>query len=222
LQIRVFFSIFSYNFIKGNPLTCLSQPNSIVLNADFAKTLFGKVNPIGKIITRNNKLPLIVTGVVDHIPANETYQFDYVMPYVIFESENSWAKNANWGSNFCQTYVQLKDQHSLVPANSILKGMVNKYQNGDKNQLFLFPFAKFHLYDKFENGESVGGSIDQIHLFEVLSLCILLIACVNFMNLSTARSAERAKEVGIRKAIGARDKDIIGQFLSESVVLCVI
>lgn len=214
-----FFSIFSYHFIKGNAATALAQPNSIVITTDLAKTFFGNKNPMGKIITRNNKLPLMVTGVIDHIPANESYQFDYVIPYVQFEADQPWAKNAGWGSNFCQTFVQLKDAGSLNRANAVMAPMVGKHADGDKNQLFLFPVSKFHLYEKFDNGKSVGGTIDQMHLFEILALCILLIACVNFMNLSTARSEERAKEVGIRKAIGSNRSSLIWQFITESLIL---
>lgn len=214
-----FFSIFSYHFIKGNAATALAQPNSIVITTDLAKTFFGDKNPMGKIITRNNKLPLMVTGVIDHIPANESYQFDYVIPYVQFEADQPWAKNAGWGSNFCQTFVQLKDAGSLNRANAVMAPMVGKHADGDKNQLFLFPVSKFHLYEKFDNGKSVGGTIDQMHLFEILALCILLIACVNFMNLSTARSEERAKEVGIRKAIGSNRSSLIWQFITESLIL---
>lgn len=214
-----FFSIFSYHFIKGNAATALAQPNSIVITTDLAKTFFGDKDPMGKIITRNNKLPLMVTGVIDHIPANESYQFDYVIPYVQFEADQPWAKNAGWGSNFCQTFVQLKDAGSLNRANAVMAPMVGKHADGDKNQLFLFPVSKFHLYEKFDNGKSVGGTIDQMHLFEILALCILLIACVNFMNLSTARSEERAKEVGIRKAIGSNRSSLIWQFITESLIL---
>jgi putative ABC transport system permease protein len=216
-----FFSIFSYNFIKGDAVGCLTQINSIVITQDLAKTLFGDSDPMGKIISRNNKVPLIVTGVIDNIPANESYQFDFVIPYAQFEVEQPWAKNLNWGSNFCQTYVQLKDAASLNRANAILALIIAKHADGEKNQLFLFPVAKFHLYDKFDNGKSAGGTIDQIHLFEILALCILLIACVNFMNLSTARSEERAKEVGIRKAIGSGRKLLIWQFIIESLMLSI-
>lgn len=214
-----FFSIFSYHFMKGSAAKSLVQPNSIVITTDLAQTLFADKDPMGKIITRNNKQPLMVTGVIDRVPANQSYQFDYVIPYVQFEVDQPWAKNADWGSNFCQTYVQLNNAGSLNRANAIMAGMVGRHADGDKNQLFLFPFSKYHLYEKFDNGKSVGGTIDQMHLFEILALCILLIACVNFMNLSTARSEERAKEVGIRKAIGSNRSSLIWQFITESLIL---
>ena len=214
-----FFSIFSYNFVKGNPASALTQPNSVVITRDLAKTLFGDDDPMGKIVMRNSKSPMMVSGVIDNIPANQSYQFDYVIPYIQFEAAMPWAKNAGWGSNFCQTFVQLKDAGSLTRANSIMLPIVSKHSEGNKNQLFLFPFAKYHLYGKFENGKNAGGMIEQIHIFEILALCILLIACVNFMNLSTARSEERAREVGIRKAIGSNRLSLIWQFITESLIL---
>jgi putative ABC transport system permease protein len=217
-----FMSIFSYHFIEGNPANALKQPNSIVITKTLAQTIFGSQDAMGKTILRNNKLPLIVSGIIDDVPANATFQFDFVIPWVLFEEENSWAKNANWGSNFARTIVQLKSPADLTRANNNLKTIISRHSDGNKNQVFLFPFSKLHLYSKFENGKSVGGLIEQIHLFEILALCILLIACVNFMNLSTARSEERAKEVGIRKAIGSSRKSLISQFITESLILSFI
>jgi putative ABC transport system permease protein len=217
-----FFSMFSYHFIKGNPVKALLQPNSIVITAGLANTVFGSKDPIGKTIIRNNELPLTVTGVIDNVPVNSSFKFDFVIPWVLFENANSWTRGDNWGNNYATTYVQLKDPSYLSRANAIMKPMIGKHSDGNKNEVFLFPLAKLHLYSNFENGKSVGGLIDQIHLFEILALCILLIACVNFMNLSTARSEERAKEVGIRKAIGSGRTSLIIQFIVESLILSFI
>jgi len=217
-----FFSMFSYHFIKGNALIALTQPNSIVITANLAKTLFGDADPMNKIVKRNNNSLMTITGVIDNIPANESNQFDFVMPFVQFENDNVWAKTLDWGSNFCQTYIQLKNASSLSRANAILKSIVARHNTGNTNEFFLFPFSKSHLYEKFENGKSVGGSINQIHYFEALALCILFIACINFMNLSTARSEERAKEVGIRKAIGSGRVSLMWQFIIESLILSFI
>jgi len=214
-----FFSMFSYHFIAGDPVSALTRPNSIVITKELAQTVFGNTDPMGKTITRNNQLPLIVTGIIDNVPVNSSFQFDFVIPWVLFENANAWTKNADWGSNFARTYVQLKDPSSFGKVNNILKSIIAKHSDGNKNQIFLFPLSKQHLYSKFENGKSVGGLIDQIHIFEILALCILLIACVNFMNLSTARSEERAKEVGIRKAIGSGRRSLIAQFITESLLL---
>jgi len=217
-----YFTIFSYHFIEGDPAKALTETNAIVITKDLAQTLFGNQDALNKIITRNNSMPMLVSGVIDNVPANASFKFDYVIPYVQFENANAWAKTSDWGSNYDRTIVQLKDAASLNRANHILAGMVGRHATGDKNQLFLFPFAKLHLYEKFENGKSVGGTIDQVHLFEVLALCILLIACVNFMNLSTARSEERAKEVGIRKALGSGRRMLVAQFITESFILSFI
>jgi putative ABC transport system permease protein len=211
--------IFSYHFIEGNASSALTRPNSIVITKDLAQTLFGNQDAMGKVVTRNNRSPLQVTGVIDNVPANATYQFDFMIPWTIFEGENPWVTNTDWGSNYARTFVQLKDPSDLAQANKVMKGMVARHSKDNKNELFLFPLSKVHLYSTFENGKSVGGMISQVHLFEILALCILLVACVNFMNLSTARSEERAREVGIRKAIGSSRKLIIGQFIIESMIL---
>ena len=217
-----FFSIFSYHFIEGNAASALAQPNSIVITKDLAQTLFGNQDAMNKIVIRNNKMPMMVTGVIDNIPVNESYQFDFVMPYSIFESENAWVRTSDWGNNFCQTYVQLKDPSAFNRANKILGTTVKRHASDSKEQLFLYPFAKFHLYSEFKDGKPFGGLIEQIHLFEILAFCILLVACVNFMNLSTARSGERAKEVGIRKAIGSGRGSLVSQFMAESLIISFI
>jgi len=214
-----YLSIFSYHFAEGNAASALNRPNSIVITKELAETLFGSADAMGKTVMRNNTTPLIVTGVIDNVPVNASFQFDFIIPWVIFENENSWAKNADWGSNYARTVVQLKDPSYLVQANRVMKGMVGRHAPGDKNELFLFPYSNLHLHSKFENGKSTGGLIDQIHLFGILALCILLVACVNFMNLSTARSEERAREVGIRKAIGSSRKMLIAQFITESMMI---
>ena len=217
-----FFNIFSYHFIKGSAASALKLPNSIVITQSLAKTLFGNEDPMNKVVKRNNQLPLTVTGVIDDVPANASFKFEFVLPWIMFEDSNAWAKNSDWGSNYARTIVQLKNPEALAHANSILKNMVGRHNDGNKNELFLFPFAKMHLYTDFENGKVTGGMIDQIHLFITLAICILLIACVNFMNLSTARSEERAKEVGIRKAIGSGRGSLISQFMIESVILSLL
>jgi putative ABC transport system permease protein len=217
-----YFSIFSYHFIKGDPAKALVQPNSIVITQDLAKTLFGDKDAMNKVVSFNSNIPLMVTGIIENMPANTSFKFDYAIPYAQYENANAWTKQSGWGSNFCRTVVLLKDPSGFARANNILSSIVGKHDQGNKNQLFLFPFTKLHLYNKFENGKSTGGEIEQIHLFEILAACILLIACVNFMNLSTARSEERAKEVGIRKAIGSGRGPLIKQFIIESLILSFI
>jgi putative ABC transport system permease protein len=135
------------------------------------------------------------------------------------EKLNAWVKDATWGSNFCLTLMQLKDNKYLDNARHQIKGIYKRNWKNSENEGLMHPLSKWHLYDKFENGKSVGGKIDQVRIFIVLAFCILLIACVNFMNLSTARSEKRSREVGVRKAIGSSRKSLIGQFIMESMIL---
>jgi putative ABC transport system permease protein len=214
-----FFSMFSYHFIEGNADNALAKPNSIVITKRLSEILFGSTDPMNKLVLRNNKTSLMVTGVIDNLPPNTTFQFDYVLPWSTIESENDFVKTAGWGSTFCQTLVQLKNTSGFNTANLGIRKMINSHHSEDKGETMLFPFSKTHLYSKFENGKSVGGLIDQIYLFVILALCILLIACFNFMNLSTARAGERVKEVGIRKVIGSDRWSLIWQFTVESLIL---
>jgi putative ABC transport system permease protein len=215
----VFFKMMSYHFVKGNAATALLQPNSIVITQQLAGILFGDADPINKVIKRNDKTELMVTGIIENVPVNSTFQFDFILPWKVFESESPDIKNYGWDSNFCNTLVQLKGPQYLSHADALVRKMINSRQNNYKAEAWLFPLAKLHLYSSFENGKSVGGMIDQMQLFLILAFCILLIACVNFMNLSTARSEERAKEVGIRKAIGSTQGSLMWQFITESIML---
>lgn len=216
-----YFSIFNYKFLEGDAAKALAQPNSIVITQELATALFGKEGALNKIIKRNDKTPLTVTGVVENPAPNTSFQFDYLLPWAVFENEVSWAKTSGWNSNFCRTFVKLKDVKYFSQADGVVRKLIANNNNGDKASAMLFPYGDIHLHSTFENGRSVGGMISQMHIFEILAFCILLIACVNFMNLSTARSEERAREVGIRKAIGSGRKMLIWQFISESVLLCV-
>lgn len=214
-----FIRILNYKFLKGNPNTVLKNVNSIILTKTLSEKLFGNEDPINKTLKLDNADPLIVEGVIEDVPANSSIQFQYLITWSLFEKREPWARESNWGNNMCLTLVQLKNQTALEQANSQIKDI---YQRNNKNatgKALLFPLDKWHLYDDFENGKSVGGKIDQLKIFILLAICILMIACVNFMNLSTANSEKRAKEVGVRKAIGSTRKSLIGQFLLESLIL---
>lgn len=217
-----YFFMFSFRFINGNAEKSLLQPNSIVITENTAKTIFGNSNPIGKIIKFNKTNDLIVSGVISNIPVNSSQQFDCVVPWSFYETINPGIKNAGWSSNICQTYVELKNGADFAKADNIIRQMMNKNQKYFKAEDMLFPLAKSHLYTEFENGKPKGGLIDQIYLFIYLAICLLLVACANFINLSTARSAERAKEIGVRKVIGASKTNLIIQFITESFLLTLV
>jgi len=217
-----FFQIFDYKVLKGNPATFLKSPQSVVLTETLAKSLFGDEDPLGKSLKFDNTEALKVEGVIADVPKNSTNQFEYMMSWNLFEKLNPWSLQSNWGGNFCHTFIQLDDNRFYEQADTQLRGMIKANNDKSNNEPFMHPVAKYHLYDNFEGGKSVGGKIDQLRIFMLLAFCILIIACVNFMNLSTARSEKRAKEVGVRKSIGSSRKDLIGQFLMESVLISML
>ena len=217
-----FLKILDYNFLKGEANQSLQNINTVIITNSLAGKLFGKENPINKIVKLNNTEALKVEGVIADLPENSSIKFDYIMPWKLFEKGEPWIKKQGWGSNFCLTMVQLQSSSSLDEVNASVKNFYTQNDSGITNELFFHPLSKWHLYNDFENGKSVGGKIDQLKIFLLLAICILLIACVNFMNLSTARSEKRAKEVGIRKAIGSTRKALISQFILESTLLSLI
>lgn len=217
-----FLKILDYKFIQGNPDQVLKDVNTIILTRSLAEKLFGKEDPINKTIKLDNQEVLKVEAVIDDVPANVSVRFEYLMPWALFEKIQPWVKGINWGSNMCLTIVQLKDNSFFSRANAEMKGIYKRNDKDNTAEALLHPLTKWHLYSDFYNGKSVGGKIERLRIFLLLAFCILLMACVNFMNLSTARSERRAKEVGIRKAIGAGRKSLIAQFLFESVCITLI
>lgn len=215
-----FLKIFDYHFIYGSADNALNDPNSALITAGTAKKLFGNENPLGKTIKYDNRKLLKVTGVIEDLPKNETNQFDVLQTWAFYEQENPQQKD-NWGMS-CMTVLQLKDNSSFSATDASLRKLLASHIKYDNREAFLFPYAKFHLYDQFENGKNAGGQIDQIRLFVFLALCVLLIACINYMNLSTARSEKRGREVGVRKALGSTKLNLMSQFILESLLLSFI
>ena len=220
-----FLQIFSFPLIEGNPETVLNNAHSIVLTQQLAIKLFGKnEDAIGKIIRINNTDNLTVTGVLKDLPNNTEFDFEYLMPWSYLREkggdDNSWA---NTGT---KTYVLLKPNATLASVAPKIKMIQQKYFDNAKEmkwQVFLYPISHWHLYSNFENGyESNSGRITFVKLFAIIAAFILLIACINFMNLSTARSEKRAKEIGIRKVAGAQRFSLITQFIVESILLAFI
>ncbi|MEA5459151.1 ABC transporter permease [Arcicella sp. LKC2W] len=217
--------MFSLNVLKGDKKP-LKEPYSIVLTDEFAQILFGQQNPIGKVLKMDNQVDLKVTAVVEKQPKNASYQFDYLMPWHLQEKINPDIQFNTWGNNSFQVFVQLKG--NVNPENTIaqIKNVVLSHFKGDKLMensvkpaVFIHPMAKWRLYNEFTDGINTGGFIKYVRLFGIFGLIVLVIACINFMNLSTARSEKRAKEVGVRKAMGSGREQLIGQFLSESLLI---
>ena len=222
--------MFSIKILEGdkNPL---HDPYSIVLTSETAKVLFGKDNPIGKIVKFDNNYNLKVTAVVEKQPKNSSISYEYLIPFQLQEIIYSWIKlyhKPNWGNNSWQIYAQLNDNATAASMNAKIKNVVLSHFTDDntlnhvKPEVFIHPMSKWRLYSDFENGKNTGGFIKYVIMFGILGLIVLIIACINFMNLSTARSEKRAKEVGVRKAVGSGKNQLVSQFLSESLLISVL
>ncbi|WP_156307432.1 ABC transporter permease [Sphingobacterium endophyticum] len=201
-----FIELFDFHIIEGAKDHALSEPNSIVITEGLAKSIFGNDNPIGKMVLIKNETPYKVTAVMEDLPIYTDFDFKYLKP---IDLERSKSLNT-WNNNSLITYVSLKPQTDVDAFNEKIKSLVTKNEGYLKwTSVFLYPMSKVHLYSEFENGVVAGGRIDRVRLVGGIGLLILLIACINFMNLSTARSQKRSKEVGVRKVIGAKKKTLI-------------
>ena len=212
-------NVFDYTFISGDRKTALAAPNNVVITESTAKILFGTTDVLNKAVRFENKMNLKITGVIKDLPGNTSVYFDFLMPWSLYETQLDWVKNPQWTNFNWTTVVRLDPSTDIEAFNKEIKGVMDKYNPGSRYYASVFPLSKLHLYDNFVNGKSIGGKIEQVRLFMGLAIGILLIACVNFMNMATAKSERRAKEVGIKKTIGATRGSLISQFLMESLVL---
>jgi putative ABC transport system permease protein len=205
----------------------LKDPHSILLSASTAKTFFGATDPLNQMMRVGRRTDVKVTGVYEDLPGNTSFKnVEYMLPWDLWISINPWLKEMDdpWSGNFTQTFVQLNDQANFDVVSDKIKDMkLNKVKAAadlnQKPEVFLQPMSKWHLYSEFKNGKNTGGRIQFIWLFGTIGVFVLLLACINFMNLSTARSEKRAKEVGIRKSMGSLKEQLIAQFFSESILL---
>jgi len=215
-----FLKIFSYPLLQGNPDNALSSPRSIVLTESFARKLFANEEAMGKVIRIDSNSNFKVTGIMKDLPNNTEFQFEYLLPWS-YMKEVGW-ENYSWDNNEMTTIVLLKPGVSEKMANDRFRDAIKKYSPGSKKEVFVHPITKWRLWSRFENGKIVGGGIESVRLFGMLAGFILLIACINYMNLSTARSVKRAREVGIRKVVGAGRFSIMLRFLGESIIISLI
>ncbi|SNY94920.1 ABC transporter permease [Flagellimonas pacifica] len=203
----------------------LREMHSIMLSESISNALFGTEDPIGKVVKVANKHDVMVTGVYKDIPFNNSFaDTGYIIPWEGYVASNEWVKNSedHWGNNSFQMFVQLADNVNMDKVSATIKD-VKKTLDEDtaeyNPQLFLFPMKDWYLRGNFKNGKQVGGRIKYVWLFGIIGAFVLLLACINFMNLSTARSEKRSKEVGIRKSIGSQRGQLIYQFLGESFLV---
>ncbi|AYB29997.1 ABC transporter permease [Chryseolinea soli] len=203
----------------------LRDPNSILLSRSTARALFGDQDPINALMKVDNSLDVKVTGVYEDIPASNFDGLTFIVPWELYTIAQPWVKNVRdkWDTNSFQCFVQIADLADMTSlSKKIIHAKYNRVDPDDKKfnaEIFLHPMKDWHLHSQWENGVATGGLIEYVWLFGIIGTFVLLLACINFMNLSTARSEQRGKEVGIRKSIGSLRKQLITQFLSESFLV---
>ncbi len=216
--------LLSLHMLEGSE-AAFKQPSSILLSHSMAKGLFANANPLGKLVKIDNEINERVAGVYEDLPENTTlHDMAFIAP---FRDLTSWVKGNenNWGDGSFQIFVQLAAHSGMTAVSTKIKyaklNKVNKDQAKYQGELFLQPMHNWHLYSEFKDGHNIGGGIQYVWMFGLIGVFVLLLACINFMNLSTARSEKRAKEVGIRKSIGSLRSQLIGQFFGESLLMAI-
>ncbi len=215
-----FLDIFSLRFVEGSAKNALSRPDAIVLTQRTATAIFGKnTTALNRILRIDNAYNFTVTGVIADLPNNITFGFDWLLPFERFQlgqEDMSWAKE--YGNNFADTFVELAPEADFKAVDAKVQKILPAKTEDANTYAFLHSLKDWHLRSEFKGGKIVGGQITFVRLFSIIALVILLIACINFMNLSTARSEKRAKEVGIRKVLGSGKNRLISQFIAEALI----
>ncbi len=215
-----FFKLFSYEMLEGKKDQVLSDKKSIVISESIARALFGTTeNALGKIIEWQHEKQYQVSGIFRDLTSLSSVQFDFVLTFEGFLDDNQWA--TTWFNTAPQTFVLLKEGTDIQQLNARLVNFVIEKTNGaaGHRKPFVTRYSDAYLYSHYENGRQSGGRIEYVKLFSIIAIFILLIACINFMNLSTARASQRTKEIGIKKTLGAHRFTLIGQYLSESILM---
>lgn len=220
-----FLEMFEFKLLKGDATQVMDDPKSIVITESTAKALFGDEDPINQVIRVDNEHELKVTGLLKDIPTNSSFEFDFLMTWKYREQTNEWVRRntTNWGNYSFQVFAELNDpaNHTAVE-NSVHMMLQEHGEKETKPEYFLYPLLRWRLHSNFDNGVETGGMSDYVQMFTIIAIFIIVIACINFMNLATARSERRAREVGIRKSVGSRKHELILQFIGESTFISFI
>lgn len=220
-----FLDMFEFPMVTGDRSTVLDDPSSIVISESLAEIMFRDENPIGQFLKVDDQSVLKVTGIFEDTPANSSFDFDYLIPWKHREATQQWVvdNKTNWGNYSFQVYVELSDANAGEEVEAGIRNMIEEHGQEDMpRKLFLHSMPRWRLHSNFENGKEAGGQHEYVTLFTAIAMFILIIACINFMNLATARSERRAKEVGIRKSLGSRRGQLIAQFYGESLMISLI
>ena len=215
-----FLKIYDYGVIEGDINSMLTANNHVVLTESGAISLFGRTDVVGEDVEikgGTDSENFIVQGVVKDFPANSTMKFNFLLPYSLFFAENDWLEN--WGSNGPRTVVRLREGVDGNAFSASVEKFIQERNEESNVRLFAYPIADYYLHGSWKEGQLVEGRIKNVKLFAMIGLFVLIIACINFMNLSTAKSQKRAKEVGVRKVAGADKSSLVMQFMSESLLI---
>ncbi len=220
-----FLEMFQFPLVAGDASIALDDPSSIVITESLAKILFGDTDPINQTITVEEESELKVTAVVKDLPENSSFQFEYLIPWKQREAIQPFfvEERTNWGNYSYQVFVELHAGASETEVEASIRNILEeKGQDDIAREFFLHPMPRWRLYSYFENGKEAGGRIDYVSLFAMIAIFVLILACINFMNLATARSERRAREVGVRKSLGSSRLELVFQFIGESTLITFI
>ncbi len=217
-----FFEVFDFPLQVGNSQTALTKPNQVIITPKIAKKYFGNENPIGKLLLLQNETPLYVAGVFEPLPTASHFNFEFVASMATLNKDYISRFYTNWRWNPCWTYLLLKNEQDSEMIESNFPAFITQYFDKElknNSQLFLQNLSAIHLHSALDYEMDSNGDITYIYIFSIIAIFILLIAAINFMNLSTARSSLRAKEIVVRKVLGADNSELVRQFLFESCLL---
>jgi len=213
-----FLKMFQLQFLEGNADNAFNQIYSLVVSEKMAKKFFQSTDVIGKTLKMNNQRDYLITGVIKDLPENVSFRFDWLAPFKIYLDQNDWLQQ--WGNNGILTYVETEPNANIASINKKLYGYVQTKQKEASAKMSIYPMNRWRMYNTFDkNGKEKEGQLKYVNLFSLIAWIILIIACINFMNLSTARSEQRAREVGVRKVLGAGKNKLIAQFIGEALFM---